>query len=271
MAGKYKVVKSNPPIAKEEINQLKDFDKVLARAEGANKVNPNFSSKYTALISLLFFVSVGTGIVIFVSENTDEIAIKQAVEKNIEPEKTKPESIAKLDLEPVVTDNNKPKNEYLEVEKVIDETELTSEFSEPILENKTTLNPKIETNKVTESFEKKEKIAIPNDTQIAYEYEEASPIVGFDSLYNYMAKAIQYPEELKQEKVEGKVMLEFEINEKGATENIKVLEGLNTLLDEEAKRIIREMPAWYPAKVYGSPIRSKMRIPLTFQINQPIE
>ncbi|MCF8258681.1 MAG: TonB family protein [Flavobacteriales bacterium] len=63
-----------------------------------------------------------------------------------------------------------------------------------------------------------------------------------------------YPETLKNEGVSGAVYVNFVIEKDGKVGNVKVVQGVNGQLDEDALRVIRAMPRWNPAEQAGSKI-----------------
>ena len=58
----------------------------------------------------------------------------------------------------------------------------------------------------------------------------------------------------------GKVVVGFEVNEKGNLSNFKILKSTNPLLDEDALSIVKSMPDWKPAKIDGKEVKSKMNV-----------
>ena len=56
----------------------------------------------------------------------------------------------------------------------------------------------------------------------------------------------------------------FFVEADGSLSNIGVVGGLNQQLDEEAVRLITEMPKWTPATLNGTPMRSFVTIPIAF-------
>ena len=62
----------------------------------------------------------------------------------------------------------------------------------------------------------------------------------------------------------GKVIIHFTINEIGDVENIFILKSVEYILDEEALRIIRNSPAWTPAKQDGENIKVNRRQSIDF-------
>jgi TonB family protein len=77
---------------------------------------------------------------------------------------------------------------------------------------------------------------------------------GDEGLENYLRQNKRYPDIAMKKKIEGTVIVEFEITEKGEVGEILVLQSQNKILDEEAIRLIKEMPNWKPAIQQGKPI-----------------
>ncbi|MGQ1947767.1 TonB family protein [Geofilum sp. OHC36d9] len=87
---------------------------------------------------------------------------------------------------------------------------------------------------------------------------------GNEALKEYLAETINYPEEAIANDIEGKVYVQFVIDENGNTKDTKLLRSPNLLLGEEALRVIREMPAWTPGYQRGVPVRVNYTVPINF-------
>lgn len=87
---------------------------------------------------------------------------------------------------------------------------------------------------------------------------------GKEGLLNFIKEHIEYPEMAQDEGVRGTVLIFFVISEYGLVENIDVIEGIGAGCDQEAKRVIRSMPKWIPAKANGKPIRFRMSLRISF-------
>lgn len=61
-----------------------------------------------------------------------------------------------------------------------------------------------------------------------------------------------------------KVILEVVIEKDGSITNAKIKSSIDSLHDEDALRIIGEMPNWKPAKHNGKTVRCKMFIPISY-------
>jgi TonB family protein len=101
--------------------------------------------------------------------------------------------------------------------------------------------------------------------KIEEHFQQAYPIVGFDSLYTYLNNSIRYPESTNQsDTVSGTVNVLFTIDTAGKAKNIVIENSLGEAFDEEAKRLLLSMPLWEPARMNGNAIETKMSLPLTF-------
>lgn len=87
---------------------------------------------------------------------------------------------------------------------------------------------------------------------------------GSDGLQQYLAETINYPEEAIANGIEGRVYVQFVIDENGNTKDSKLLRSPNLLLGEEALRVIREMPAWTPGYQRGIAVRVQYTVPINF-------
>lgn len=89
---------------------------------------------------------------------------------------------------------------------------------------------------------------------------------GNAALQKFISKNIRYPEYAIEHEISGKVFIEFVVEKDGTLTNYAILKAPHEVLEEEAVRLIRAMPAWTPAKDGGYPVRSKMIVPLTFEM-----
>ena len=69
----------------------------------------------------------------------------------------------------------------------------------------------------------------------------------------------------------GRVFVEFSIETDGSVSNVKVIRGVDPVLDTEALRVIRASPKWTPAKIRDKPVRSKYVFPVVFRLEKQLE
>jgi len=90
----------------------------------------------------------------------------------------------------------------------------------------------------------------------------------FMKVVSHIKSNLKYPEEAVKNKVQGQVVAEFVIDEKGAVTNPVITQGIGSGCDEEALRIITSMPAWVPGTQDGQPVKVKMRLPIAFKLTK---
>jgi len=90
---------------------------------------------------------------------------------------------------------------------------------------------------------------------------------GAKALEAYIFKNINYPQIAIDNNDQGNVYLQFVIEKDGSIRDIVVLLGVSKELDNEAKRLVRNMPKWIPAEVYGKKVVSRYVLPIRFKLN----
>ncbi|MBQ6254830.1 MAG: TonB family protein [Bacteroidales bacterium] len=83
-------------------------------------------------------------------------------------------------------------------------------------------------------------------------------------VYSYM----KYPQEAVNQGIQGRVLVDFIIDEEGKVRDVKVLKGADPLLDEEAVRIVSGSPKWKPGKVLGKKVRSEISLYIEFRLEK---
>lgn len=89
---------------------------------------------------------------------------------------------------------------------------------------------------------------------------------GVDSLQSFLQTNMRYPADAKMKGIEGKVMVNFIINEHGDVENAKILLGLSPDIDAEALRLTNLMQGWLSAAQNGKLISTSVNMPIEFKI-----
>lgn len=96
--------------------------------------------------------------------------------------------------------------------------------------------------------------------------EAAEPKGGIPELYQVIAKNMQYPEQARKMGVEGRVFVEFVVNEDGTLSDMVVLKGIGAGCDKEAMRVVAMSPAWTPAKQKGKIVKQRFVLPVVFKL-----
>lgn len=97
--------------------------------------------------------------------------------------------------------------------------------------------------------------------------EEFPEFPGGDAaMRRYLSKSIRYPGRAKSIGIQGKVFVEFIIDKDGNVTEVKAVNSLGGGCDEEAVKVIKNMPKWKPGKQRTFPVRVKMTIPILFRL-----
>lgn len=91
------------------------------------------------------------------------------------------------------------------------------------------------------------------------------PPGGYQAFYMFIAENIQYPAEAMSAGIEGKVYVQFVVNQVGELTEIEVVKGIGGGCDEEAIRVISISPKWKPALQRGKPVKQRIILPVTFR------
>jgi TonB family protein len=89
---------------------------------------------------------------------------------------------------------------------------------------------------------------------------------GIEAFTQMISENIIYPEEVYDEGIEGRVVLEFTITAGGRLVNPVVKEPAHPELDEEALRAVQLSGTWTPAKFHDLRVPSRYEIPITFAL-----
>lgn len=109
-------------------------------------------------------------------------------------------------------------------------------------------------------------VKLQEDEIFDFPEQEAKFPGGMDSLKAYIDKNLRYPQTAIDSAIQGVVYLRFIVNKDGSISDIKIARGVYIELDQEAIRLVREMPKWTPAINKGQPVRSRFTIPVRFKL-----
>jgi len=90
---------------------------------------------------------------------------------------------------------------------------------------------------------------------------------GEEAMMKYVAENIKYPQAAKDKNISGRVFVSFVIEKDGSVSNVKVVRGIGGGCDEEAARVIKEMPKWKPGMQKGKPVRVNYMMPIFFKLD----
>jgi TonB family protein len=92
------------------------------------------------------------------------------------------------------------------------------------------------------------------------------PVGGRRSFNGYLAREVRYPQEARDKKISGRVVIDFTVDAGGAPVDFTIVRGIGAGCDEELIRLIREGPAWLPAAQNGKVIPATVRVRFRFDL-----
>lgn len=102
---------------------------------------------------------------------------------------------------------------------------------------------------------------------------------GTAALTDYLKKETIYPEQAREDSIQGRVLLSFVVEKDGSISNPTVVKSsgnnrrnpensdLFDQLDAEALRVLSQMPKWNPGMDNGALCRVQYAIPINFRLN----
>ena len=227
-------VMTKPDLADEEIQSHMDFNKLLQTYHQSSL--PNKFSKWILVSGAIIAITVLVSTVVYFYPSNNSTT--QEVNNRHQP-------VAPQESTTVEPQENKPRQAPAKNAK---------EKIEQLEVKKSALPSK----KDQDSTEKNP--AIP-------QFTEATPVDGYPSLYSYFDKELKYPA-APTDSIQGIVTVSFAITKAGMPDFIKIENSLGEAFDAECIRVIKNMPPWKPATVYGKPVQTRLSIPLTFKIKK---
>jgi TonB family protein len=90
---------------------------------------------------------------------------------------------------------------------------------------------------------------------------------GEKALYNYLQEHIQFPSTARESGISGTVYVRFIVGKDGKISDVTLLRGIGGGCDEEAIRVVKEMPSWTPGKQNGTAVPVYFTLPVKFISN----
>lgn len=88
---------------------------------------------------------------------------------------------------------------------------------------------------------------------------------GQEALMRYMQKNLRYPPQALRNGVDGRVFISFTIQADGSIADVEVVKGLGFGTDEEAARVVKNMPPWTPGRQNKHNVAVRYTMPITFR------
>ena len=152
-----------------------------------------------------------------------------------------------------------PKSEQLNL--VDDDVELTFE-PEPVERPED-----LKDQKETEDQDKPEVVDMYNEPVDFRVVEDLPQFPGGASEFmKWLTKNLKYPATAQKKQVRGKVVAQFIVNTDGSVSDLELTEHLEAACDREVLRVLRMKPKWQAGVMNAKPCRTKVCIPIVFNL-----
>jgi protein TonB len=89
---------------------------------------------------------------------------------------------------------------------------------------------------------------------------------GLLPLLTRIQTSVRYPKDQIRRGIQGKVLVDFVIDQSGTVRNARVKQGLSAPLDAEALRVVNTLSGWTPGRLDGEAADVLFTLPVTFVI-----
>ena len=103
----------------------------------------------------------------------------------------------------------------------------------------------------------------------AYEVVEVMPKFkgGESAMMEFLMMNMKYPQTAVKANQQGRAIVGFVVRKDGTVSDVHITKSAgHAVLDEEAMRVVKSMPAWEPGKQKGKPVDVKYNVPITFRL-----
>ncbi len=91
-------------------------------------------------------------------------------------------------------------------------------------------------------------------------------ICSDQALLKYVNKRIDYPTIARENGIQGTVVINFIIDEKGNVTNPKIIKDIGGGCGEEALRVVRSMSKWVPGQQQNKKVKVQYNLPVSFKL-----
>jgi TonB family protein len=94
---------------------------------------------------------------------------------------------------------------------------------------------------------------------------------GTAEMHRFISNTLSYPADAAERNAQGLVVYTFVVEKDGSLSNFNIIHRADPLLNEEALRILKNMPPWRPARHNGEIVRSETYVPMYFKLNKNVQ
>ena len=89
---------------------------------------------------------------------------------------------------------------------------------------------------------------------------------GASEFMKWLTKNLKYPASAQKKQIRGRVVAQFIVNTDGSVSDLELTEHLEAACDREVLRVLRMMPNWQAGVMNAKPCRTKVCIPIVFNL-----
>lgn len=106
---------------------------------------------------------------------------------------------------------------------------------------------------------------VEDDNKI-YDNVEQPPMFpgGDEAMYKWLKENLDYPTMAQESGIKGRVIVRFAVMKDGSISNITISRKVDPALDQEAIRLVKNMPKWTAGKQNGNPVNVYYSLPVVF-------
>ena len=87
-------------------------------------------------------------------------------------------------------------------------------------------------------------------------------------LEKWVYQYLKYPKYAVENGIQGRVFVDFIIDESGNVKDVRISRSVHTALDDEAVRVISASPKWRPGRHRGKKVKVAMTVPVDFRLEK---
>ena len=91
---------------------------------------------------------------------------------------------------------------------------------------------------------------------------------GTNAFNTFIVSNLKYPVVAQENGIQGRVVVKFIVEKDGSISNVEVDRSVYPSLDNEAMRVIKNMPKWIPGQINGKAVKVECSYPFVFRLQQ---
>lgn len=89
---------------------------------------------------------------------------------------------------------------------------------------------------------------------------------GTNAFNTFIVSNLKYPVVAQENGIQGRVVVKFIVEKDGSISNVEVDRSVDPSLDNEAMRVIKNMPKWIPGQINGKAVKVECSYPFVFRL-----